>query len=167
MRAVSEVQSRGELQGRGISAATVRRGVLTRFLPGSVGGVAVLGAAVAMGARSFGLSQLLVLGVGTAGLTLGYGLGLTALRRFLYPDAAVAQRRSLVAGLCSPLYLGLVSIFTQGSNLFEIGGLSVLTGAAVGLGLFFPWLTRTPGEGSENTAASAEGKANGTWRERV
>ncbi len=167
MKAMSEVQSRGELQRRGISAATIRRGVLTRFLPGSVASIAVLGAAVAVGAGSFGLPQLLVLGVGTAGLTLGFGLGVTALRRFLYPDAAVDRRRSFVAGLCSPLYLGLVSIFTQGAGLLEIGGLSLLTGAAVGLGLFFPWLTRTPGKGGATAGASGEEKVNGAWSEGV
>ena len=96
------------------------------------------------GSGPFGIEPLLLVGGLASGLTLGFGLGLTALRRFLYPDAAVDKRRSLLAGLCSPLYLGLVSIFTQGATLTEVAGFSVLTGAAVGLALFFPWLSRTP-----------------------
>ena len=42
------------------------------------------------------------------------------------------------------MYLGLVSLFSQGSNLFEIAIWSTLTGLGVALGLFFPWLSNTP-----------------------
>jgi hypothetical protein len=118
--------------------------VLKRFLPASAASLGGIGAGLSLFSSTFGLPQLLVLGVEVAGLTLGFGMGLAGLGRFLFPDANVDRRRSVVAGLCSPLYLGLVSLFTQGSGILEIAGWSALVGIGVATAMFFPWLSKTP-----------------------
>lgn len=149
MTELTEVRPAGEIQERGLADETVRRGVLKRFLPASVGSLAILGAGLSLLGPNLGLLQAMILGLEAISLTFGFALGLTGLKRLLYSDAAVDGRRSVVAGLCSPLYLGLVSIFTQGHGLFGIAALSTLVGAGIALAMFFPWLSRTPELGDQ------------------
>ena len=146
MTELTQVQPGGEIQERGLADEVVRRGVLKRFFPASVGSLGVLGAGLSLLGPSLTFLQVMLLSLEAISLTFGFALGLTGLKRLLYSDAAVDGRRSVVAGLCSPLYLGLVSIFAQGSSLFEIAALSTLVGAGIALAMFFPWLSRTPGE---------------------
>ena len=78
---------------RGLSIKEVLRGALSRFLPASVLSMGAVGAAVVMPGPGQWLGWLVAV-LGFAGaLTGGFGLGLVALKRWLYPDADVAGRR--------------------------------------------------------------------------
>jgi len=124
---------------RGLSLKTVLRGVLKRFLPSSAISLGVLGSA--LGVSGLGLLPLLA-----GGLTLGFGLGMEGLRRWLYPDAKVDGRRSVVAGLLSPLLLfGTVALIeTTGLGPIGLAGFTLLSGMIMALAMYFPWLTPTP-----------------------
>jgi len=156
---VGEIEKRvpgGVVQEKGLPDGVVAQGVLKRFFPASFGSLGVLVWGLSLGSLEFGVHQAMVLGVEVASLTAGFGLGLVGLKRLLYSDAAVNGRRSIVAGLCSPLYLGLASIFMQGSNLLEIAGVSILTGAGVSFAMFFPWLSRSPSKEKDDLDSPAD-----------
>ncbi len=76
----------------GISLREVAKGTVARFLPGSVIGMGVLSAIIPpAGFDGLRLLELLLLHqVGP--LAIGFGLGLVALHRWLYPDSEVAGR---------------------------------------------------------------------------
>ena len=126
---------------RGVPLSFAAKGTLTRFLPASL---AVLGA-FSVPAILHDPSRLLVVlgvvGLEALGLSVGFGTGLLALRRWLFPSAKIEGRRSLFAGLMSPLALGIVSIFTQGATLFEITGYSAIAGLGMAVVLYCPWLS--------------------------
>lgn len=128
----------------GIPAHTAARGVLRRFIPGSAGIMSVLSLAsiVADPTRAFIVMGIVAFEV--TWLAFGYGVGLELLRRWLYPDAAVDGRRSVVAGLMTPLALGIVSVFTQGAHTATIGVASTLVGLGMAAVMFFAWLRPTP-----------------------
>jgi hypothetical protein len=144
MSDIALLEEMGQVQTRGVPGTSVRKGILKRFFPASALSLGGLASALFVADGAVSLGQLLLVGLEVFSLTLGFGIGLAALKAFLFPDAKVEGRRSLVAGLCSPLYLLLVSMFTQGSDWFQIAGWSTLTGFAVALVLFFPWLSRSP-----------------------
>lgn len=138
---------------RGVSVREIAKGALARFLPGSlitIGGLATF----------FGVSiaddVLLAVGgfLGLAGaLTVGFGLGLLGLGRWLYPDARVDGHRSFIAGLMSPLALFIAATTGRGWTITQLPVLLVFVGVIMALGMFFAWLTPTPenmrGEGFE------------------
>lgn len=128
----------------GVPRSTVIRGVLKRFLPAHAGILSGLGLLSGLigGGGLLSLLQFGLLAGMAGGVTLGFGLGLEGLRRWLDPASKVDGRRSVVAGLVSPLYLGVVSIFRQGSSLPEIGLYCLLTGLLIALTLYFPWLSK-------------------------
>ncbi len=127
---------------RGVSLKTVLRGVLKRFLPASAISLGVLGLAL----TTAGASGLALIPLLAGGLTLGFGLGMEGLRRWLYPDAKVDGRRSVVAGLLSPLLLfGTVALIeTTGLGPIGAAGFTLLSGMIMALAMYFPWLTPTP-----------------------
>lgn len=134
---------------QGIALSKVVKGTLTRFLPGSVIGMGALSAVIPPG--GFGglrlLEFLLVHQVGP--LAIGFGLGLAGLHRVLYPDAEVAGRRGLVAGLLSPVAMLGAGVFTQLLGIVPLPRpalVSFLVGIVMALVLFFPWLSPTPEE---------------------
>ncbi len=153
MSEIIRAEPGGEVETRGIPGRLVVQGALKRFLPASAGVLGAIGAVAVLFfplAPGMGitlaqiLSTALAVGIEVAGLTLGFGFALGFLKRWLYPEAKVGGRRSVVAGLCSPLYLLVASIFAEGASLLEIGGFSILTGIFLGLAMFFPWLSRSP-----------------------
>jgi hypothetical protein len=88
--------------------------------------------------------------IGSAGaVTVGFGLGLTALRRWLYPDAKVDGRRSAIAGFLSPFLVFIGVTLIRGMTSAELGWVLVLVGVIMALGMFFAWLSPTP-EGMRN-----------------
>ena len=134
---------------RGVSLRSTLRGVFKRFLPATglfYGGAAILG-------MFFEPSAWLIpaMGLVAAGLTTGFGLGLEVLRRWLYPDARVDGRRSVVAGLLSPFALMAAAVlaFPDGMGPVKLTLVVVLTGVLLALAMFFPWLTPTPAEQRE------------------
>jgi hypothetical protein len=87
----------------------------------------------------------LVVALPSVGLALGYGIGLEGLRRWLFPDAGVDGRRSLVAGIVSPLALFTwVTVVAEslGGLTLPVGvGVLLLVGFLMAVVMFFPWLT--------------------------
>lgn len=131
---------------RGLSLRETLRGAVSRFLPASIGSLAVGGALLDSSGPNWWIE--FVVGItGFAGfLTLGFGLGLLVLQRRLFPDAGVDGRRSVLAGLLSPLAMAIGgSLFiTTGLGMAEAAGLLVLVGVVLAVVFFFPWLTPTP-----------------------
>ena len=95
---------------RGVSLHEIAKGALARFLPGSLitmlGGVPFLG--VSISGDPLAAAGWILGFVGA--LTVGFGLGLFGLRRWLYPDAKLDGARSFIAGLTSPLAVSLESL---------------------------------------------------------
>ncbi len=134
---------------RGLTVKETLGGTLTRFLPSSLLSVGAAWALFGVGVDD--LRDLLMLVLLFSGLlTLGFGVGLEGLRRWLYPEADVGGRRSVLAGLLSPL-AWLVASFTVEpleaivglgvGDFFYYAGLPGLVGVVLALGMFFPWLT--------------------------
>ncbi len=144
---------------RGLPLKETLRGALSRFLPSSILSLsavtAIIGSIFPLG--EFLLGVLIVSGM----LTLGFGAGLEGLRRWLYPDAGVDGRRSIVAGLMAPLALFIPLLF-QGVS--EFLGMSVLfiVGVAMAVGMFFPWLTATPGSDDVGYGSPVESEEDGS-----
>ena len=141
---------------RGVSLREVAKGVLARFLPGSL--ITMAGLATFFGV-SIADDVLLAVGgfLGLAGaLTVGFGLGLLGLRPWLYPDAKLSGHRSFVAGLMSPLALFIAATAGRGWTMTQLPVLLILVGVIMALGMFFAWLTPTPeamrGDGFEPDA---------------
>ena len=128
---------------RGLSIREVLRGTLSRFLPASVLSMGAVGAAAGMAGP--GLDWLVgVLGFAGA-LTGGFGLGMVALKRWLYPDADVAGRRSVVAGLLSPLAVFISVVLGSGlSHPAQVPVVLALIGGVMAVSMFFAWLSPTP-----------------------
>jgi hypothetical protein len=135
---------------RGLSLREIVKGVVTRFLPASV--VSLLGAV--LGSATIGSGQLVPLMsmlIGWAAFVgLGFGVGLLALAKWLYPDAKVGGPRSILAGVLAPLlplfFLWLNAVLDTGLGLgsWEWRALLVLAGMVGALAMYFPWLTATP-----------------------
>lgn len=128
----------------GIPSHTAARGVLRRFLPASAGIMGVLSLVPIVADPTRALIVLGIVAFEVTWLTFGYGVGLELLRRWLYPDAAVDGRRSVVAGLTTPLALGIVSAFTQGAHTATICVASTLVGLGMAAVMFFAWMRPTP-----------------------
>jgi len=134
---------------RGLPFSSVFIGTLGRFLPGSAGIISAVGLLALIHDPSRWPILFGLVGLEVAGLTVGFGMGLEGLRRWLYPDAGVEGRRSIVAGLCSPLALAIVSVFSQGASLSDIAVFSTLAGTIMALLMYFAWLSPTPEEKRE------------------
>jgi hypothetical protein len=126
------------------------RGVFKRFFPTTLGVFGAFAGAVAFFPSMLGMglsfAQAMLFGLEVVGLTIGFGVGVGLLKRWLHPTAKVDGHRSIVAGLCSPLLLLLLSLFTQGAGSPAITAYSTLTGMLVGLAVFFPSLSDPSGE---------------------
>lgn len=134
---------------RGISLCKVAKGTLARFLPGSVIGIGALSAIIPPGGLD-GLRLLELLLFHQVGpLAIGFGLGLTGLHRWLYPDSEVAGIRGFIAGLLSPVAVlgaGALTMLLGIVPLPQPALLSFLVGIVMPLVMFFPWLSPTPEE---------------------
>ena len=142
------------LYRRGIASDVAARGLLRRFLPACAGvlGTMVLVPITVEPDRTSSLLPLVTIQI--AGLTVGFGLGLECLRRWLYPDANIDGRRSLVCGLASPLVLGIASFFTQGMHsLVKISAVCAVAGCSMAAVMFLAWLRPTPGHEALESAA--------------
>ena len=129
---------------RGVSLREVAKGALARFLPGSL--ITLGGLAMVLDIRISGEVFAAVGGLlGLAGtLTVGFGLGLFGLRRWLYPDARLGGHRSFIAGLMSPLALFIAATMGRGWSMTQLPVLLVLVGVIMAVGMFFAWLSPTP-----------------------
>jgi hypothetical protein len=130
---------------RGVSRGSVFQATFGRFLPAGLLTMGSIGAYFGLQDPSSALRIAALFGYETLMFSIGYGLGLEGMRRWLYPDAHVTGRRSIVAGLFTPLYAGAVSIVVQGLNLVEVGLWTGLVGMVMAVVMFFAWLTPTPG----------------------
>ena len=79
-------------------------------------------------------------------MATGYWAGLEVMRRWLYPDAAVDGRRSVIAGFMSPVALFILWTFSTGLGAWETLILFGLIGFVMAVLMFFAWLTPTPDE---------------------
>ena len=148
---MSAIQTTGELPGvrpyvRGIGWRVTARGTLLRFFPACVLGLVVVD--LFMGTRPSGflfLGYTMVVMAFSGVVTLGYWLGLEALRRWLYPDAAVDGRRSVLAGLMASIGVFLAFVWQLGSNWVGVPLLIPGTGFVLAVAMFLPWLSPTPG----------------------
>jgi hypothetical protein len=140
---------------RGLPPSDVLKGSLARFLPGSVLGLAgLLGAFGWPGDLWANLPGYLGL-VGIA--TVGFGLGLEAMRRWLYPDANVDGGRSFVAGLMTgAIWFSLLTLLPalQGPQAWLV---FPLIGTVLAVLMFFAWLTPTPEEMRKETGPAVKG----------
>lgn len=132
-------------RARGVPRGSVLRATLGRFLPAGLFTMGSIAAYFGLQDPSAALRIAAMLGFETVMFSVGYGLGLEGIRRWLYPDAHVTGRRSIVAGLFTPLYAGAVSVVVQGLNLVEVGLWSGTVGIVMAVVMFFAWLTPTPG----------------------
>ena len=90
------------LYERGTPFIKVVTGVVGRFFPASV--ARFLGVLLAFDAFPAGQVLAYLIVVPYAGMfAAGFGIGLVGLSRFLFPDARVDGRRSVLAGLLAPL----------------------------------------------------------------
>jgi hypothetical protein len=129
---------------RGIAAGQILKGVVSRFLPGSILGTGGLAVVLDLSARGGSLATVGVVVALAGGMTVGYGLSLFGARRWLFPDASPDRHRSFLAGLLAPLatFVGLAA----GIDFAYLPGLSFAMGALVAVVLFFAWLAPTPAE---------------------
>ena len=142
-----------------LSLSDIRRAVVSRYLP-SVGAL--------LGSVLFALAivephGLRWAGVGVAvlevvALSIGYGVGLLALRRWIPAHRDVAGRRTMLAAVLGPISLGALSRFTQGATLPSITVLSVGAGAFGALLLWLPALrpVKPPERSLEELEAAAD-----------
>lgn len=141
---------------RGVPAEVVARGLIGRFIPASVGIMSALALIpILTEPRRAGI-VLSLMTMETACVIVGYGATLSVMRRWLYPDADINGRRSVIAGLFSPLTLGIASLFLQGRGEM-IAPASILAGAGMAVVLFFPWLQPTPGKTALTTTDEVRG----------
>jgi hypothetical protein len=134
---------------RGVATSEVARATLTRFLPASLlslGTVFVVINASLLGSRVVDILLMVFGATLGAGVLLagGYWTGLTLLRRWLYPDAEISGRRSIIAGLMSPL--GLFISVVLGAGVRPAGAflITFVVGLVMALAMFFAWLSPTP-----------------------
>ncbi len=134
---------------RGLTVKETLGATLRRFLPCSLLSVGALSLLTGAGG---GYEPLIFVLLFSGFLTLGFGLGLEGLRRWLYPQADVGGRRSVLAGLLSPLAFLAASIIVEPleaiiglrvGDSFFYAGLPGIAGLVLALGMFFPWLTPT------------------------
>lgn len=131
---------------RGVPAEVVTRGLVGRFIPASVGIMTTFALIIIVAEPPRAGIVLSILAPQAASVIVGYGASLAVMRRWLYPDAGIAGRRSVVAGLFTPLALGIVSAFMQGANRPMQVAASIAAGAAMAVVMYFPWLRPTPGK---------------------
>lgn len=138
---------------RGIPGREVVKGVFARFLPATsvpVAGLWIMSFLRGSGETVVWSTPPWVIWGGLLGLTtLGFGGGLVALRKWLFPDANVAGRRSVLAGVLAPLvplagFLAMSLLEVRFEAAWLVPATFVLGGIAVALLTFFPWLTETP-----------------------
>ena len=128
----------------GLPFKDVVRGTVTRFLPGSLAVFAPIKLVQLLGApdRAAFLLSDLALGLGLP--LLGFGLGLELLRRWLYPDAEIDGRRSLIAGLATPIFLSVAYYFLPAISFPQMLLLTAVVGLLMAFATFFAWLSPTP-----------------------
>lgn len=120
----------------GVPSEQILRGALLRFLPSSVLSLTIVAALVG----PFGFTQLAGAVLLSAGLTAGYLGALGVLGRWLYPDAEVHGRRSVVSGLLAPIAMLIPTALGLTSGLLA----SPLIGLLLALVMFVAWLSPTP-----------------------
>ena len=134
---------------RGISLTKVVKGTLARFLPGTALAMSGLGVFWPPMGPDGPLPlplriELMFMEMGP--LVVGFGLGLLALHRWLYPDSDVTGRKGIIAGLAAPLVLPFVGDLLLSGFGLGIIPTSFLVGLAIAVGMYFPWLSPTPEE---------------------
>jgi hypothetical protein len=135
---------------RGVSLGQIAKGTFGRFLPGSVIGMSIPALLLDFmgpgGPMSF-LDVMLLQMYSAAPLIVGFGSGLLALGRWLYPDANVSGRKSFIAGLVSPIAILGANLISGG---FQTSGegmvVTFLTGVVLALIMYFAWLRPTAAE---------------------
>ena len=141
------------------SFANIRRAVVLRYLP-SVGAFlgSVLFALAIVEPHGLRWAGVSVAALEVVGLSLGYGLGLSALRRWIPAHRNVLGRRTMLAAALGPISLGALSRFTQGATLPSITVLSVGAGALGALLLWLPTLrpVKPPERSLEELEAAAD-----------
>lgn len=129
----------------GIPLSENLKGALGRFLPGALVGVgAVLSFTNGVPGSGEVAEALLMVLAGAAGMTAGFAAGLEGLRRWLYPDAKIAGRKSFIAGLMAPVAVFVVGILFSPAGLPMLLTLLFLVPLVLALLMFFAWLTPTP-----------------------
>ena len=156
MRDLEETQSEDlEPYEPGIERSEIVQATLFRFMPASVLSAFAAIAGIAVLSDSTIPEEIIFLPLMAAPLGAGFGVGLEVLRRFLYPDANLNGRRSVIAGIMSPFAYGMIMLLAI--QLFFDGRAGVVT-AVVGVSalflagvvsaviMFFAWLTPPPEE---------------------
>lgn len=134
---------------RGIPFREALAATVFRFLPGAL--VTMVGGIMLMGGSLLRPDVLAIIAGGAGLLSLGFGTGLEVVRRWLYPDADIVGRRSVVAGLVSPLGAFIAGVLAGPMVATNVLGLLFLPSLVIAVVMFFAWLEPTPEEkrGSE------------------
>ena len=141
---------------RGLPFRDVLKGSLTRFLPGCVVGLA--------GILAWGQPDILANLPGYLALvavaTVGFGIGLEGLRRWLFPDAKIDGGRSFVAGLMvGPIWFSvIVASMIPALQGPQAWAFFPLIGLILAVLMFFAWLTPTPEEKRGDAGRVDEGR---------
>lgn len=129
---------------RGLAIGPILKGVVARFLPGSLTGTGALALIFDLSAQGGAVATAgIIAGLGAA-MTAGYGIALLGMRRWLFPDARPDSLRSFLAGVLAPFAIFVALVADLGFDYLPI--LSVVIGMLCALGLFLAWLTPTPEE---------------------
>ena len=126
---------------RGVTGDEVARATFARFYPASLVGAAVLLPFFFWGLPWESRAWEMLFSF-TLPAALGFYLGLMGLRRWLYPDADVRGRRSVVAGFVSPV----AAYFANAVLRTYSPMVSIAVGVVVAVLMFFAWLAPTPAE---------------------
>jgi hypothetical protein len=132
---------------RGIESGEVVKATLGRFMPASL--LSLLGSVIGMAVLSGSTipSEIIFVPMMAVPLVAGFGVGLEALRRFLYPDANLSGRRSVIAGILSPFAFFSVMVFLEQFGGAFLGLVAmVVIGVVLAVSMFFAWLTPTPAD---------------------
>lgn len=143
---------------RGLPFRDVLEGSLTRFLPGAI--VGLTGMLAWVGWPSNVLANVPGYLALVAIVSLGFGLGLEGLRRWLYPDASLGGSRSFVAGLMvGPIWFSIIVAelipALQGPQAWAF---FPLIGVVLAVLMFFAWLTPTPEEHRKGAGLAADSR---------
>jgi hypothetical protein len=146
-----------DLYQPGLPAVSAAKATLLSFLPGSVLSLAAILLPLPGTTLSNFLGDALITLVP---LSLGFWLGIESMRRWLYPDAGLVGRRSVIAGVMSCACVAILLLITRGMPLAPAMASIFVIGLVVAFLMFFAWLSPTPEDQRPLSDSSSTGSAS-------
>ena len=127
-----------------VTRRDVWKGTATRYLPavalGQAALIALLFAILVKPGDKFHFGSLASNAVVCGLFTVGFAAALTALRKWLRPDASVTGRQTVVAWLLTPAAYLCAQLVLPTTNPLGAEMARVALGGVLAVGMFFPWL---------------------------